>query len=137
MTSLSALMHPLALSMGWAPSGTASKSWWGEWRALLLHPGLPIPGDGNHCEQGGGGLVAGEREYVDPLPLLCFCGSPVLHTSRCAVIRLTLGKHIQEYFVISKCWAVTCRYCCKPLQDRNHVLQASVALTASSMVLRV
>ena len=38
--------------------------------------------------------MAGEREYVDPLPLLCFCGSPVLHTSRCAVIRLTgpLGR---------------------------------------------
>lgn len=46
-----------------------------------LHPGVPIPGDGNRCEQGGGGLVAGGREHVDPLPLLCFSGSPVLHTS--------------------------------------------------------
>ena len=71
------------------------------------------------------GLVAGEREPVDPWPLLCFCGSPVLHIPPvCAVTRLTLSKHIQEYFLISNCWAVTRCYGCKPLQNRNHVLQA-------------
>ena len=85
-TSLSALVCLPPLSMGWVPSGSAWKSWWGERRAPLPTHSLswgPYSRGWKPLWARRRGLVAGEREHVDPLPLLCFCGSPVLHTSRC------------------------------------------------------
>ena len=73
-------------------------------------------------EEGVGGWRERTRGSFTTALLLWVPSTPYLQV--CAVTRLNLRKHIQEYFVISKCWAVTRCYGCKPLQNRNHVLQA-------------